>query len=341
MTNATRLAPQHMTRRASLGLLGTVAAGIALPSRRALASHDLQAQAEPATSFHTAQQGAGFYRFKVGEMDCAVIGDTQFPAAAHPTFGNDRTAEEVQALLDRECLPTEQVLIHVNVLLIKAGRETILVDSGNGGQAAKLVGTLATLGLKPTDITGIVISHLHPDHFGGLTDAAGQPVFSQAQYFINRQEADFWSGPNPDLSKSKLPPDWQTGMVKGASGALKLMQGRLNKLGDGDTVVEGLTVHAAYGHTPGHQMLHIASGKDQVLMIADAAHHFQVSLRQPDWKVLFDLDQQQAAETRRKVFDRAAADRVQIATYHFPFPGLGHIRRDGDGYEWLPTPWSW
>ena len=82
---------------------------------------------------------------------------------------------------------------------------------------------------------------------------------------------------------------------------------------------------AAFGHTPGHMVYHLESDGQRLLLWADTANHYVMSVQKPDWHVRYDMDKDMAAATRHKIFDMAAAERIPVTGYHMPFPALGYI----------------
>lgn len=322
--------------------LGVAGASLAL-TKSAIAAAPAAPQQ---TSAAEPQQGHGFYRFQVGTGDAAIkcysIGDGQGQMPPFPLWGSNATQADVDNLLDSYVLPKAQVLMHFNVLCFKIGSETWLVDAGNGGRNGKLMTHLATLGIKPADVSGIVVSHMHGDHFNGLFDEAGNLAFPNAKHFINKTEKEFWSG-SPDLSKCKLPEDNKKGAIERAAKAIASLEksGKLQVVGDGDTLTTGVTVKQTGGHTPGHQTVTLESGGDKFTMLVDAVHHYVLSFGKPDWHLAFDYDAEVGAKTRRKVLEGIASDRTLVMGYHTPWPGIGHVRARDGGFEWLPVPWSW
>jgi glyoxylase-like metal-dependent hydrolase (beta-lactamase superfamily II) len=107
-------------------------------------------------------------------------------------------------------------------------------------------------------------------------------------------------------------------------------------LEDGQDVVSGVTGMAAFGHTPGHMVYRIESEGAGLMLFADLANHPVWSLARPDWEVRFDMDKEAAAASRRRVLDMIAADRVPAIGYHMPFPAMGFVAADGDGFRWVP-----
>ena len=105
-------------------------------------------------------------------------------------------------------------------------------------------------------------------------------------------------------------------------------------------VASGITAVEAYGHTPGHMAYHLESEGKRLLLWADTANHFVVSVQRPEWHVRFDMDKEKAGQTRKRLFDMAAADRIPVAGYHMPFPAIGHIEKRGDGYAWAQAAYE-
>ena len=331
-----------MNRRESLKLLAAAGAAGAVTA----GGLSLAAQRGPAAQQEPTAQGAGFYSFKIGQMEAALVSDGTFPfATPAPTLGANAPEAAVRQALADAHVPYDHVLGHVNALVIRGNVDTILVDAGCGPAYSPTTGRLTqhlgNLGVEPRDVRIVIITHAHRDHVGGILDAAGDPVFPNARYFVHRDELKFWADGHPDLSRSTAPPEVKRAMAAGAARTFRAIGRVTEPFGDGDRLPARMTVVAAPGHTPGHSALHIASGEGQLLYITDAAHHAAVNLPHPDWHVAFDADPVMAAKSRRALLDRAAADKVLVSGSHLPFPGVGHVRAAGKGFEWVPTVWEW
>lgn len=338
-------------------LLGTGAAVVAMgmgqrthAQAQSPASQDSTTTAPRPTA---AQQGAGFYRFRVGEVECFAIGDAGLPGqgSSFPTFGSNATKDEVDALTRANFQPASGGYSYFNVLLLRAGRELVLVDTGfgemvgpNGGWLER---TMATLGFAPADVSTLVFSHLHPDHFGGYTrggpGAKAALRFPNARVLLHERELAFWNAENPDLSKNGVDATMRGQMVGGAKATLAAAKDRIvgKGVGDGHEVAPGVRVVEALGHTPGHIMLQVASGDEKLVMISDLVHHYAISFQKPEWFVAFDTDPAQGAATRRRVLGELAKQRTLVMGYHTPWPGVGYVQERDGAFAWVPANWRW
>ncbi len=335
-----RIGKATFTRRDALKIVGTAGVMAALPWRGAM-------EAEAAAPALKGPQAGGFYRFTIGDAEAVVISDGSLSfQPIQPTWAPEASKEALEGMLRSAFLPTDRLNLDVNTLLIKIGGELVLVDTGAGnlfGPAlGKMAERLAAAGAQPTQVTAVVISHAHGDHFGGLLDGAGKPFFPNAAYFASKTEVDYWTGPDPDMSKLRIPQENKKVFAANAKRYLGAIKDRLNPVSPGQKIVPGLEVVSAPGHTPGHVALLVTSGREALLNAADTVHHHILGFSHPGWTSAFDSDPSMAAETRRKILDRAAADGLRFLGYHLPFPGIGHVRTaKGGAFEWISEPWSW
>jgi glyoxylase-like metal-dependent hydrolase (beta-lactamase superfamily II) len=200
--------------------------------------------------------------------------------------------------------------------------------------AGKLLAALQAEGIAPETIDLVLLTHLHPDHVGGAVDDAGVPTFANARYLVGRAEYAFWWG-EPSLDELPFPPERNQFLRHVGKEILVALQGRIEQVDAGDTIAPGITVVDAPGHTPGHLAVELASGEERALHIVDAAAEPSLHLGHPDWFLLPDLWPVRALQTRRALLDRAANEDLLVLTAHFPFPGVGRVAADGDGWEWL------
>lgn len=307
--------------------------------------------AQPSTAPRRATQGAGFYELSLGDARVAVVSDGWFSFnPPHPTLAANATRDEVEGALDAAFIDPADVRVQVNCLLVRTPRDTVLIDTGTGGAFGatngKLAENLANLGVRPADVTAVIITHLHGDHMLGLLNGEGKPNFANAEHLVHKDEHDFWAADTHDFSHSRLPRDMLPGFIAGAK---KVIAGAGFTLVEGEKEVRpGVTVIPSPGHTAGHVAIQIDGGggaKNVLLYMSDTVHHPAIQFPHPDWAVMFDANPDLAVASRRKLFDRAVADRVRLSGAHIPFPSIGHIRRQaaavGKGYDWVPAMWEW
>jgi glyoxylase-like metal-dependent hydrolase (beta-lactamase superfamily II) len=289
-------------------------------------------------------QGSGFYRFSVGSLDVALVGDGGWVGTA-AAYGTNVTAEQRAAACRDAFLDPEAVPGGVHCLLVRHPGGTVLVDVGCGSVmgpgAGRLVAHLDGLGLTPADIDAIVITHLHPDHIGGLLGERGAAMFPNATFHVSEVEASFWAD-SPSLARAGVDAGMKDAMRGAASGALAAIDGRVERFAAGAELLPGVRTLDLPGHTPGHTGLQLDDGGRTLVFIADVLHNAPMQLPNPGWHVAFDVDSVQAAATRGRLLDRAATERLLLCGSHLPFPALGHVARDGaGGYRWVPEIWRW
>lgn len=319
------------------GLIAGTAAGlIAAPAL--MAGRWTGSIAEAAEGMATTSMGEGIRPLKLGSFRVTVIRDGARTAdKVNETFGTNQTKEDVAALLKENFLPEDQFVNSFSPVLVETGTEKILFDTGMGemGQsfgAGRLTDGLAAAGVKPDDITIVVLTHLHPDHFGGLM-TSGAPAFPKARYVFGETEFAFWTSPD----RKGTPAEKNHEVVMQAVAPLK---DRATFLKEGDSVVSGITAMLAPGHTPGHMIFGIESEGRKLMLTADTCNHYVLSLQRPDWEVRFDADKAGAAASRKKVFDMIATDRLAFIGYHMPFPAVGFVEKSGPGYRFVPASYQ-
>ncbi len=286
--------------------------------------------------FATAQVPA-YYRFKVGTLEVTAVTDgmLSLPLALFPAAGK----EEALAVLAKAHRP-ENTPTAINTYVINTGDKLILVDTGYGTMAGPdaglLLGNLKAAGIEPGQVDAVLITHMHPDHVGGLLDSQGKPVFANATLLVGDKEYAFWTD---EGIMSRAPAEGQK-FFKIAQDAVKPYQKSLQLFKDGEQIAPGVTASTAPGHTPGHNTLRLTSGKDSFLIWGDIVHVAALQFAKPEWAIAFDSDQTQAIDTRKKLFDQVAADGTMVAGMHLDFPGLGYVTREAQGYSYQRAVWS-
>ncbi|MCX5691329.1 MAG: MBL fold metallo-hydrolase [Planctomycetota bacterium] len=289
------------------------------------------------------QQGAGYYRFQIGSIEAVALHDGSSKLTPiQPAIASEATADELNSVLREYHHSTDAANIEFNTLVLKIGAETVLIDTGNGGDGAGVAANLAAAGIKPESITAVIISHAHPDHIFGLVNANDSLAFPNAKVFMSKIEHDFWTADTIKLGDTAIPDEWRKAWISRVPAVIKAVKPKLNLVAGGDALMDALEPIHTPGHTPGHLSVAIRSGKDQLMAMGDLSHNSVVMFAKPTWTIGFDVSKKDAIATRLKMFDRMAADRMRVFGYHMPWPGLGHIRRVGvDSYQWLLESWAW
>ncbi|WP_136440067.1 MBL fold metallo-hydrolase [Pacificoceanicola onchidii] len=316
------------------------------PTRREILS---MAAAAPALTLPVATRAelsppatgnAAHFSFTLGDAKLTVVSDGRLDIPIAGT-GTNADPDEVKALLESYFLSTTSNYAHTNHLVIELGDAKVLVDIGSGTRfmptAGALLGNLETAGIDPADITHVVITHAHPDHIWGIRDDFDEAILPDAAYFLGQAEHDFWM---QDGLAAAMPPELQQFTV-GAVNSIETEGADWTLLSNEQEVVPGVRVIDTPGHTPGHMAVVVESQGHQLIALGDCMNHAYLNFVRPEWYNSTDMDGDQTVATRKRLLDMAATDRMAVLGYHFPFPGVGHVRKSGDGYQFVPALWQW
>jgi len=322
-------------------LAGVAAAGTAAALAPLVGMPVARAAAPPAGG-----QAPGFYRYKVGDYECTSINDGARTFPMPDKFVTNASKEEALAAADAAYMPKGMVTVPFNPQLINTGSKLILIDTGNGvanfepskGAVGRTLQNLAAAGADPKAIDIVLLSHLHPDHTNGIRAADGSIAFPNAEIMVPAKDWEFWTS-DENAAKAE-----SNGMMKNYFANVKKtfagIESKVTKYDWGKEVAPGITSIAAPGHTPGHSAFAVASGNAKVLVQSDVTNIPEFFLRNPDWHVLFDIDPDVAQETRHKFYDMAAAEKATVIGFHFTFPSIGHVEKDGAKYRLIPSAWN-
>src|SRR4051794_13018830 len=200
-----------------------------------------------------------------------------------------------------------------------------------GPTTGKLMSTLKQAGIDPKDVVAVVMSHAHIDHCGGCVADDGSRNFPNAQYYITQADYDFWT------DETKVPPAFKV-FLDTARKNLTPNRDRIHFIKDGEEFLPGIQAILAPGHTVGHTIFMINSGGKSLCYIGDLAHHPVLLLEKPLTEFMYDTDPKQSAQSRVKMLTMLAANRIPLLAYHFAWPGVGHVAKQGDGFRYYPEP---
>lgn len=216
-----------------------------------------------------------------------------------------------------------------------------MIDTGAGAlfgpTLGKLAANLKASGYQPEQVDEIYITHMHPDHVGGL--AAGDvAVFPHAIVRIDRADTEYWLSPI-ELDQSS---GQQRGFFQGAQASLApyVKSGQLKPFSGDAELSPGIRSYASPGHTPGHDSYIVESKGQKLMLLGDLVHVAAVQFADPGVTIGFDSDGAAAMAQRKTVFADAARQGYLIGAAHLQFPGLGHIRADGKAYEYVPVNYT-
>ena len=315
-------------------------------TRRALlassAAAALAAGADPAAAAAppAGAEVPGIYRYRIGSFELTALYDGIWYRPITEKFIRNAPFAEVESALTDAFMPADKLATPFTTLVVNTGKKLVLIDTGTGGQIAPSAGVLrnnlAAAGIDPKAIDLIVISHFHPDHINGIKDKDNELIFPNAEIMVAAAEWKFWMD---DANLNAAAADLKL-TFRNQRRIFSDIAKHVTRFEPDAEVASGIVTLAAPGHTPGHTVFAIHSGEQSLLVLGDTAQHPAVFARHPDWQAAFDIDGDAAVATRKKLFDRAAADRMLVTGYHFPFPACGHLIKTASGYEHVPVEWQ-
>lgn len=280
-------------------------------------------------------EGADTYAFTIGDVQVTALSDGTVPQDLHKIL-HGITDEKIDERLAYG-YQTNPVELSVNAFLLEIGDKLALVDTGAGqlfgpGLGDKLLKSLQAAGVKPEQITDVLLTHVHSDHMGGLT-RDGQMVFPNATVHVGKPDVDFFLDP-----QNAVQANYDQHYFDQAEKILEpyVKAGKIDAFDKTTEVLPGLTASLHPGHTPGSAFFTLESEGQALTFVGDIVHVAAVQLPDPSVTIAYDVNPEEARKVRSEAFAEFAEQRDLVAVPHMPFPGVGHLRKNGESYEWVP-----
>ena len=288
-----------------------------------------------AAQAQTIPAAPGFKSNKVGDLEVISLYDGMWEKAHDENFIKGVNVEQTKTALKAAGLTDAFVSIPFTFLAVKSSSGVVLIDTGTGGQLSPKAGlgtqSMAAAGIDPKAVKTIVISHFHPDHiFGLMAKDTNAQTFPDAEIIVPAAELKWWTQPIESLGEGRR------GLAQRIQATLPNWKNVKPVDGEAD-VAPGIRAIPAHGHTQGHTAYLISSGGKQLIASADVTNIYSLFAKNPNWQAGFDHVPDQAVETRKRLFDRAIADKAMVAGYHWGLPNAGTIAKDGNGYAFTPA----
>ena len=280
-------------------------------------------------------QAPGWFRMKLGAFEVTALNDGLFQLPVDKLLQTNDPTLVLRRL--QEAYLGVPLATSVNAYLVHTGQKLVLIDTGHAGAGGAPTGLLLQhlrdSGYRPEQVDEVYITHFHSDHLNGLLDKDGKPAFANAVVRADQRESGFW------LGDEAAAPEGARGTMKNAQRVLKpyLDAGRFKPFDGATELVPGVRSVPTYGHTPGHSVYAVESQGEKLLLWGDLMHVAAVQFKNPEVTIQFDSDPKAAAPQRIAQYQEAAKAGYYVGVAHVSFPGIGKLRADGSGYDWLPV----
>lgn len=284
----------------------------------------------------------GYVKLRLGKLEMLVVTDGHiYIHPPQPIFAPGIDKKKVKAAMIDNFMPDDAVDAAINVLVIKKEKRIIIIDTGSGSiigdQAGRFLKNLNLAGIQAHEITDVFITHLHGDHIGGILDSDGL-TFKNAKYYLSQLEYKFWMSKNPDFSQSKNEGS-NAESIALARNIISAINDKLTLYSFGETILDCIKTELAEGHTPGHPVLTIFSQDQSMRHIVDTVHT-TLLISNPEWGTQWDIDFHKGVSTRKRLLEEQVVSKGLTMSCHLPWPGLGYITKNGNGYNWVQMPIS-
>lgn len=284
------------------------------------------------------------YALRVGDIEVLVVSDGVLPLPTKMLAGNTDPAK-LADWLDDMFLPPEVLDWALNVVVVRSGDRTILIDAGLGAdpslglpRAGRLIQRLQAAGIDLSSVTDVVLTHMHMDHIGGLVaEGVKEQLRPDLRIHVAAAEVEFWE--SPDFSRTNMPEGFPDALRSTANRFMDEYRDQLQTFDTEHEVAPGVVVRRTGGHTPGHSVVRLSSCGDRLTFAGDAI--FTVGIDHPDWHNGFEHDPEEAARVRINLLRELAANREALVATHLPFPSVFHVAVEGDGFRWVPATWDY
>lgn len=283
------------------------------------------------------------YALRVGEIDVLVVSDGVLPLPTE-TMSTNATPEARAAWFKEMYLGPDMFDWALNVLVVRSGKQIILVDAGLGNQfpgfprAGQFPKRLKDAGIELSSITDIVITHMHMDHIGGLlTDTVKNGLSPEVRIYVTATEVDFWK--IPDFSLTEMPQPVPDVLRRTANEFMAHYESRLHIFEDEFQIAPGVVAKLTGGHTPGHCIVYVDSAGERLTFAGDAL--FPVAFDHPEWHNGFEHDPEESVHVRVRLLREAAASGELFVATHLPFPSIGRVAIDGEAFRWIAGFWDY
>jgi len=286
------------------------------------------------------QQAPSFYRAKVGDFEITQIADGAATFPMPDSFVRNVPKEQAMAAAEAAYMPKGMVTVPFNPAVVNTGSQLVLFDTGYGTAvptAGRLITNMAAAGIDPSSIDIVVLTHLHPDHINGIRKPDGGLAFPNAEIKVPAQDWAFWMS---DDNMGRAQSDMMKNYFGNTRKVFANLADKVTRYDWGKDVANGILAIDTSGHTPGHTSFAVQSGSAKMLIQADVTNIPEFFLRNPDWHVAYDVDPEKAVQTRRRFYDMAATEKTLISGFHFSFPSMGYVEKDGNNFRLIPVRWN-